>query len=592
MTAGPIDRQDQAWKTVEEWDRVYDSIDGVSADLSSAVSNSTAALINSNIALDAVAAEGIFNAKRYGAMGNGSDDDTSAIQAAINAAQASGGGVVYLPSGTYKTTSALATTVSNVQIKGDGAGLTVIKPTGTLSPFIAFTIDGPAQGAELGPITANFTRGTAVIALTSVAGIAAGDLLRINSIVTLDTFGCSATLIAEITSINSLQVTLEAPAPIDFLTTETPTCGKFNYVSHNGISDLTIDMAGATGVVTRAIRTQNTGEAIFENLEILNCTESGFQNWRGYRCVYNNIRLRWCGSGQESDFQTQDQSFCHYSSINSINAKGFGPQWIACAYSTVNGAVAFGEGGRGIKFHGCQQCTVNNLAIGTPLYTGLAISLRTQYCTFTNVSVSGCGPSGTSNDVGIWFSGHRNIGNRIIGCTLVGNNNWDIQFNDGDTDNLIIGAQFTDTNKVNNVGDSTNAVLYNAQNFTGLVTSNEGSAGELQSGFMKQSTTPAVGDFLGRYQWRGRSSADNERVYAEVSGVIISPTNAAEYGRLDLNLMENGAVVTHLQLQAPADGEVGLLIRRNVGGTLTTEQVSMGDPNSGGTGYKLLRVPN
>jgi len=42
----------------------------------------------------------------------------------------------------------------------------------------------------------------------------------------------------------------------------------------------------------------------------------------------------------------------------------------------------------------------------------------------------------------------------------------------------------------------------------------------------------------------------------------------------------------------PADTETALLIRRNVAGVFTTERVSMGDPDSGGLGFKLLRVPN
>jgi hypothetical protein len=50
-----------------------------------------------------------FNVKAYGAQGNGANDDTSAIQAAINAAFASpqGTGAVYFPAGTYKITATL-----------------------------------------------------------------------------------------------------------------------------------------------------------------------------------------------------------------------------------------------------------------------------------------------------------------------------------------------------------------------------------------------------------------------------------------------------------------------------------------------------
>lgn len=43
---------------------------------------------------------------------------------------------------------------------------------------------------------------------------------------------------------------------------------------------------------------------------------------------------------------------------------------------------------------------------------------------------------------------------------------------------------------------------------------------------------------------------------------------------------------------AIADTETSLLLRRNVGGALTIQQVSMGAADSGGAGFKVLRVPN
>jgi Pectate lyase superfamily protein len=48
-----------------------------------------------------VNALGIYNVKYYGAQGDGTTDDTIAIQAAINAAYTAGGGIVYLPSASY-----------------------------------------------------------------------------------------------------------------------------------------------------------------------------------------------------------------------------------------------------------------------------------------------------------------------------------------------------------------------------------------------------------------------------------------------------------------------------------------------------------
>lgn len=86
---------------------------GVSTSMQTAVSNSITSLF--------------FNVKAasYGAIGDGSTDDTTAIAAAITAASAAGGGTVYFPKGTYKITTTLAVP-AGVSFLGSGAGASSI----------------------------------------------------------------------------------------------------------------------------------------------------------------------------------------------------------------------------------------------------------------------------------------------------------------------------------------------------------------------------------------------------------------------------------------------------------------------------------
>jgi len=59
-------------------------------------------------------------ASAYGALGDNTTNDATAIQAAINAAAAAGGGIVYFPAGTYRITSALTLSIG-VSLMGAGA---------------------------------------------------------------------------------------------------------------------------------------------------------------------------------------------------------------------------------------------------------------------------------------------------------------------------------------------------------------------------------------------------------------------------------------------------------------------------------------
>jgi hypothetical protein len=50
--------------------------------------------------------------------------------------------------------------------------------------------------------------------------------------------------------------------------------------------------------------------------------------------------------------------------------------------------------------------------------------------------------------------------------------------------------------------------------------------------------------------------------------------------------------VEHARISAGADGETSLMVRRDIGGSLSLQRVSIGAADSGGAGFRVLRVPN
>lgn len=85
--------------------------------------------------------------KDFGATGNGTTNDTAAIQAAINYVQTTGGGCVYFPIGTYFVSGTLAVTANKVTLKGENRQGTVINfNNGALD---CLTVIGTSYAAQL-----------------------------------------------------------------------------------------------------------------------------------------------------------------------------------------------------------------------------------------------------------------------------------------------------------------------------------------------------------------------------------------------------------------------------------------------------------
>ena len=107
--------------------------------MASNATNSPASIALSGTGATTSSSGTTINVKNYGATGNGSTDDTSAINSAISAL--SSGATLLFPCGTYLTSSQLSLNLSHVTV--DGSSCAVIHNT---SSGTVFSVGGSGNG--------------------------------------------------------------------------------------------------------------------------------------------------------------------------------------------------------------------------------------------------------------------------------------------------------------------------------------------------------------------------------------------------------------------------------------------------------------
>jgi hypothetical protein len=103
----------------------------------------------------------VTNVHDFGAVGDGTTDDTTAIQTAITHVQSNGGGIVFIPAGTFKITGTLTITAA-VRLLGAGRYTTVLNFVNTTHDCIVVN-NGTAYiyGVEIADLQMTFSGKTA-----------------------------------------------------------------------------------------------------------------------------------------------------------------------------------------------------------------------------------------------------------------------------------------------------------------------------------------------------------------------------------------------------------------------------------------------
>lgn len=357
--------------------------------------------------------------QEFGAVGDGVHDDTAAIQAGIVATSADGQGL-WFPAGTYKTTapllvgsnlrvwlSAAATIVGALTIKGDkknavfqGGNVSVAKTT------LAST---PAFGSK-------------TLALTSAAGLAAGNLVALTSVAypgLTFTYGIEKLVGTTATLDRPLLMPWAGGDTVALITSFSSNVSIEGKGTISGVADTLVYFLGAQGCEVNDVTLTPTGASTYGLLADFGC----------YRFRSRNLRVEANGNGDTATaFASAVQLVCSQdSTLHETAAKNFSPggtescgiAFLNCAecelYSPeVEGCdigilfAAFNDTSPGC--YACRSFGGSSVANGT----GFDLAFATSYCAVIGADLSFNTGDGVLNEAG-------SVGNSLTACKIRGN---------------------------------------------------------------------------------------------------------------------------------------------------------------------------
>ena len=414
----------------------------------------------------------------YGATGDGSTDDTAAINSAIAALVP--GDVLLFPCGTYKTTSQLTINTSNVTVDGGGCATIYNIASGTV-----MVIGGAGNGnPNYGPAaalsaTAN-ELGTSFTTDSSL-GVTGGDYVRLqqggkdsstgSGDTGCDPFGCRGeTVKVASVSGNTIMVTtaLHDTYSLANAATAKKILSPLTYVT---VKNITFDGSGSN---VYGLAVAGVAESTVSGVTSRNVQGAAIINRGNFNVAWSNITVTGAGSAQCGSavwFENQGDFSVNGMSISNENP---GAPWTGCLYNgafgfgligSANGTIdnltvdAAGAYGRPFKTTAARWVTFSSLTVknGVQAYNGISLEYYSSHNTFNNcvVTNNGVGTGIGTGNAGINSFGNFNQYNTFNNCTVVGNGNvqlmvgnWDALGLGADSNVTINGGTFTGTNTV------------------------------------------------------------------------------------------------------------------------------------------------
>lgn len=396
----------------------------------------------------------VFTPEQYGAIGDGTTDDTTAIAAAITAAKtasAANGSAKILFQRTYKTTDTISIASWTNTLDLEFTGSAGFHLNSSTSSKIALSIGSGSVTATTTDITANVAAGSNILTVGSTSSFAAGNYVLVYGGTGVSTYvHAQVNKIKTITSSTKMVVERVIEFPIVAATTM-PT----GYASGNPfVQKVTMDtgrliMKGgvfdgtnATGASSLGVSLQYLAEPNVKSVRTSNFIAAGSTGFGAQYCYSPEVEdIFDKGSGDAVTNSSASINLLYLTNaslnnIESLNSAGFGILIDYLMGSRETNIVSTGSAGRGIKHWGCCGNIQVNLKADNNTFTGIdydSLSLNNRGFNFS---------ANNNGNQGLIFIGTGSVGNVISGFNGRGNST-DVAFANSfaaDNNNAVLGT--------------------------------------------------------------------------------------------------------------------------------------------------------
>lgn len=210
--------------------------------------------------------------KWFGSSNDGTNDDTDAVESAINLLKYAGGGKLCLGGLQYNLTHRLTIDFSNLEIDGEGATI-VWAGTGLDSLYTGvFQFVGSLSSTST-TVYVDEPAYTETLTVVNASVFSVGDLIFIESSDNTNNPGKFTKIISKIVNINGNTITIDMTKRLPLIASETVNVTKVNVVKNSGIRNCKFI---ATGQTSRSNGMGGVYYAYSSNVFAKNCSFSGF----------------------------------------------------------------------------------------------------------------------------------------------------------------------------------------------------------------------------------------------------------------------------------------------------------------------------